>query len=369
MSPSSKKIKVLSVTYGFIDVNRGTPIRIRNLIQGLSAYPDCEVHVATLDDSLPITSVSHIKLPRNKFKAIKLLSSYVFKNNIDVLVGHTLLCYSLILAVKVITRKKVILEMHGFIEDEDLLAKKISNYKYRLLKFKHNRIYKFFDLITTCSDTATDILRRHNSNVVTIFGGCDVKLFNPEAKREFNFKTNENELVIGYAGNTRIWQGLDFLLEVFSEIHTKDQTFKLALLLSEPTQLKELPGVSIISSLEHHRVPNFLNSCDVLIIPRLKNRVNDISFPSKLPEYLAMGKPVVASYTSDTFKIIDDGESGVLFEPGNKQELIDKLIILKDKNFRDKLSKNARYLSESKLNWTVQVAILYKQLTNLKEHE
>jgi glycosyltransferase involved in cell wall biosynthesis len=123
--------------------------------------------------------------------------------------------------------------------------------------------------------------------------------------------------------------------------------------------------VTVVSGLEHGEVPGFLASCDILIIPRLSNRVNDISFPSKLPEYLAMGKPVVASRTSDSFRVIEDGVNGLLFTPGDKTGLKNILVNLIDFHLREEIGKNARQISTDKLCWEKQVEIFHTELLEL----
>jgi glycosyltransferase involved in cell wall biosynthesis len=60
-------------------------------------------------------------------------------------------------------------------------------------------------------------------------------------------------------------------------------------------------------------------------------------------EGLAMEKAVIGSRTGGIKEIIEDGKSGLLFEPGNHMELADKIkYLLKNNSERRRLEKNAR---------------------------
>jgi glycosyltransferase involved in cell wall biosynthesis len=48
-------------------------------------------------------------------------------------------------------------------------------------------------------------------------------------------------------------------------------------------------------------------------------------FPFKLGEYLASGKPVIASDVSDIREFLTHKESALLIRPGNMQDLIDSV--------------------------------------------
>ncbi len=63
-----------------------------------------------------------------------------------------------------------------------------------------------------------------------------------------------------------------------------------------------------------------IESCDVGVIPNQRNTFTDINTPTRIFEYLALGKPVIAPSTSG----IEDyfgGESLLFFEPGNPVDL------------------------------------------------
>ena len=58
-----------------------------------------------------------------------------------------------------------------------------------------------------------------------------------------------------------------------------------------------------------------LNASDVLCMTRTSSAFADTGFPFKLGEYLATGRPVIASDVSDVSRYLTDGENALLIEP------------------------------------------------------
>jgi glycosyltransferase involved in cell wall biosynthesis len=98
----------------------------------------------------------------------------------------------------------------------------------------------------------------------------------------------------------------------------------------------------------HHRISH----AHVCLYPFLRTPVTDCVYPVKVCEYLALGKPVVASRLSGVMQIVHDGENGLLVEPGNAEELSDALYrLFADPGLRHRLSRHARD-SVMDFDWT-----------------
>ena len=225
--------------------------------------------------------------------------------------------------------------------------------------------YRFCDLITTCSENAAEILAYYNRNVVPIYGGVDTDMFRPDVEPLTSVHKEPGTTLIGYAGNMRKWQGVPFLMEAFRKLHGEDSSFRLAVLSSEAKNLPSEAGADVYGQVPHEEVPAFLAACDVLVIPRLSDAVSDISFPSKLPEYLAMGKAVVASATSDAHRVITDGSDGFIFPPSDEAAFLAILRRLKDPELRRKAGEAARTTATDRFRWDTQTAILAARLEAL----
>ena len=67
-----------------------------------------------------------------------------------------------------------------------------------------------------------------------------------------------------------------------------------------------------------------IEDCDVGVIPNQRNPFTEINTPTRIFEYLALGKPVVAPYTPGVKDYFSD-ESLLFFESGNSEELARKI--------------------------------------------
>ena len=63
------------------------------------------------------------------------------------------------------------------------------------------------------------------------------------------------------------------------------------------SELNDLKNVFFIGSVAENRLPAFIKGFDVCLNPQLLNEITIGNYPRKIDEYLALGKPVVATKT------------------------------------------------------------------------
>lgn len=346
------KKKVLSINCGSFLEMRGTPIRIKSIINELSKERSLILHTSSIDILKPF-NFPHVPLGVSRIKNICRISNYIKTNEIDVIIFHTVTSSRYFIPLFFLNRRcKFILEMHGFPEEESKLHSNSTNLKYYKSKIISSLVYILSDFVTTCSETATLKIKKYNSNISTIYGGVDLHKFNPELKN--NHDSSRSEIIIGYSGNGRVWQGLDFLFQAYLQLYEINPSYKLHLLLSDDIDIPVHPGIKVYKTAAHEAVAMFNANCDILVIPRIDNAVNTLSFPSKLMEYLAMGVPVVASRTSDIHRIIKHEFTGMLYDPGNVEDLLVNLLKLENFDLRSKLGRNAFLEVRRSYTWEIQ---------------
>ena len=64
------------------------------------------------------------------------------------------------------------------------------------------------------------------------------------------------------------------------------------------SSLHQLPNVYFLGRKNPETLPGYVKSFDVAINPQVLNPITDVNYPLKIDEYLAMGKPVVATKTT-----------------------------------------------------------------------
>src|SRR5205807_7132606 len=97
---------------------------------------------------------------------------------------------------------------------------------------------------------------------------------------------------------------------------------------------------------EHERVPALLDACDILLSPHvpLEDGSEFFGSPTKLFEYMAMGKGIVASRLGQIGEVLADEETALLTEPGNAKELADAILRLSESpELRERLGAAARH--------------------------
>lgn len=173
-----------------------------------------------------------------------------------------------------------------------------------------------------------------------------------------------DELIIGYVGSFWSVEGVPNLLQAFKNLTKKYSKIKLAIMgkvyvsssddnipkLVEDMNLKD--DVSLIPSQPHEEVPKFLSAFDILCCPKIDCEVNRAANPVKVPEYLSMGLPTVASAVGGVTDTIEDGVDGLLVKPGDVKDLEEKLewVILNPERAKE-IGENGRKTAIEKYSY------------------
>ena len=89
--------------------------------------------------------------------------------------------------------------------------------------------------------------------------------------------------------------------------------------------------------------PAMMNSVDILVHPALTEGSGRV-----IMEAMAAGKPVVGMKSGGVQELIRDGENGFLIQPGNDQDLAEKVkLLLADEDLRQNIAGNARIYAHS----------------------
>ena len=164
--------------------------------------------------------------------------------------------------------------------------------------------------------------------------GVDVERFHPgvggEGERtELGVQTDE--VLVGFIGTFGPWHGV---LELAKAITLTRRESRIRFLLIGDGTLRE-PAERIISEagmhdrviftgvVKHDRVPALLDACDILVSPHvpLADGSDFFGSPTKLFEYMAMAKGIVASRLGQIGEILAHHKSALLVEPGDVGEL------------------------------------------------
>jgi len=91
--------------------------------------------------------------------------------------------------------------------------------------------------------------------------------------------------------------------------------------------------------------PKYLAACDIFSSPHVPNPDGSPFFgsPTKLFEYMAMGKGIVASKLEQIGEVLQNEQNALLVTPGDVGELTEGILRLADdKRLRERLGEKAR---------------------------
>lgn len=279
----------------------------------------------------------------------------------------------------------VIVEVNGIVVDECLMAnnsrsilntlhlKAISSIERKLFSISH----KIISVTPNIKKKLQEIYDIPENKIIVIENGANPELFRPidqENARE-KLKLEKNFKYIGFVGSFAPWQGLEFLIHASKLIQNEFSDVKFLIVGGEGTEKDEI--VKLVEKLNlkdkfiftgmvpYGEVPWYINASDVCIV--YKKPLESGYSPLKLYEYMACGKPVIASKVSG-FEILEKGNAGILVEPENP-ELLAKAILklLKDEDLIKKMGKNGRtYLIENN-SWAAVAKRIEKILEDVPD--
>ncbi|MFC3196170.1 glycosyltransferase [Parapedobacter deserti] len=163
-------------------------------------------------------------------------------------------------------------------------------------------LYAKSDLVLCNSPGFTQQAMRYNPNSFYIGNGCDITLFDPARHYDVpeEIATLRDRPIVGYVGAL-----LDIRLDIPLLVYLAESRPAWNLLLIGPedeafanSTLHTLPNVIFLGKIENSLAPAYIRYFDVCINPQIRNTITEENFPLKINEYLAMGKPTVATKTN-----------------------------------------------------------------------
>ncbi len=168
------------------------------------------------------------------------------------------------------------------------------------------RMMQRADMVVANSTYLADYARKNNPNSFYIGQGCDFSQFlNVDTTVPEDLK-NINHPLIGYTGFVSAWR-ID--LDIIKHIAESFPNCNVILVgpvdwMFKKESLSHLKNVHFLGSKPPALLASYLHQFDICINPQILNEVTRGNYPRKADEYLAMGKPLVATAT-DAMKMFE----------------------------------------------------------------
>ena len=219
------------------------------------------------------------------------------------------------------------------------------------------------DVVVANSTYLAGLARKFNPRSYYVGQGCDVSLFD---KKLINSIPEDIESIkkplIGYIG---VIYTLRLDIEVLVHIAKSRPDWSLVLVGPEDdsfknSELHQIENVYFLGSKKMEELPAYLNAFDVALNPQKLNEVTRGNYPRKIDEYLAMGKPSVATKTEamDVF-------SEYVYLAEDKEQYVELIGKALQENTPEK-EKEREKLARSH-TWEANVAEIYKRIEEVEK--
>jgi glycosyltransferase involved in cell wall biosynthesis len=231
------------------------------------------------------------------------------------------------------------------------------------------------ELVTTVLD-----LGGHRDRIVVNPNGVDVDRFDPDPRTEMakgKLGVPAETILCGFIGTFAKWHGVLFLAEQIPGLLRRNPRLGFVLIGDgdlRPDVIARLDQGDIGSRVllpgmvTSEQVPGYLAACDILLSPHMPFDDGTTFFgsPTKLFEYMAAGRAIAASKLGPIARILNHGQTAILFDPGDGAGFCEAVLELADRpELRRTLGMNARAVAESQYTWTANARRALEGLVEL----
>ncbi len=223
---------------------------------------------------------------------------------------------------------------------------------------------KYVDHIFAMVDESKDRLvnKGVSPDKISIVSNTPILRRFQEAKATFPglLGNHKGKLILLYVGLLNLSRGLDTVLESLSQFIKINDNFLLAL-LGTGNAVEHLRAIARKLKIENHvgfegwvdnkLVPEYIASSDICIVPHHKCSHWNNTIPNKLFDYMAAGRPVLATDVAPMKRIVQETGSGLIYKDYDIENFISQLAKLQDMELREKLGQNGTKAIKEHYNW------------------
>jgi len=219
------------------------------------------------------------------------------------------------------------------------------------------------DLCVANSPYLADYCAKYNPHSFFVGQGCDLSLF--ASKDGFSMPEDIKLIdrpVIGYVG---VLQSIRLDMELLKYIAVKRPEWSIVLVGPQDEEFKisdlhTIKNIHFLGAKDGSQLPAYINSFDVCINPQLVNEVTIGNYPRKIDEYLAMGKPTVATQTRAMEIFADYAYLGE-----TKEDYINLIQKALDENTTELQNKRKTFAASH--TWENNMLEIYKAINSLTD--
>ncbi|MEK7557778.1 MAG: glycosyltransferase family 4 protein [Patescibacteria group bacterium] len=240
------------------------------------------------------------------------------------------------------------------------------------------RILKNSDRIICCNSYVADLVKKFypeiKNKVIVVNSGVEINyqlsITNYELlKTKYGFK---NKIVLLSIGRLVKRKGVLEVIESLPEVFKKVPNLVYVIvgsgveinnLQAKISELKLSDKVIIITNVDDQEKNNWLNLCDIFIMPARNINGDFEGFGIVYLEANMAGKPVIAGNSGGVKDAVIDNFNGLLVDSENLDQIANAIIKLaKDLSLRQKLGEQGRQRAIKDFNWQKQTNKIFSSL-------
>jgi glycosyltransferase involved in cell wall biosynthesis len=205
--------------------------------------------------------------------------------------------------------------------------------------------------------------------IMALPNGCDIDTLRPLPQPEARSKIGLplDVPLIGYIG-ALFRRDAVLMAQAFNQLKEQSPNARLLLAgycnVAVERLVAEPRAVIRTGPLRYDQINLYLSACDVFWLPLSNSGANRGRFPLKLSDYMALGRPVVATAVGDVVELVQRGEFGVVCQDTPADLAAKTMILLNDPERCVWLGQRGRQLAEREFRWaqiSTQLAEFYQR--------
>jgi len=380
-------VNILFIAYNVNIYSRtGDAVHVRELVSNLAALGNKISLVVGFDvnskedisflENDPNVNIYYAKNPRFKYprsKDISILSlcSNLAKNDSPNIIYERNFSCRIGSILSRTLRIPLVVEINGLVDEEaEMQGRSISLAKKFIGKTLRQIFFMQPDRIVTVSEgIKKEINKQYRiplNKIYVVPNGADIRKFKPMNRNEImkELGLSSHFKYICFVGNLAPWQGVDHLIRTAPLILEKCPKTRFLIVGDGimKADLEKLAGeynvrkqFLFIGSVPFDMVPLYINASDICVAPFTRERNEKIGLsPLKIYEYLACGKPIVASNVKGVADLLEKSKGGIVVsfeDPRGFANVI--LSLLKNEDLRINMGKNGHKYIKENHSWEI----------------
>jgi len=213
-----------------------------------------------------------------------------------------------------------------------------------------------------------------DEKILRVTGGSPTDLIKPlskmKSRRELGYPLDAN--ICLFLGNYQA--DLDIFVRAFQLLTMKNPKTRLViigLIANNISKLiKELgleQNIIEVGTVEPANLGKYMASADLFLLPLRDTEGNRSRWPNKIGDYMASGRPIVASQVGEIVSIMKTNNIGMLVQNNINEIATNTEWLLNNPELADEMGSNARALAETEYSWSSlaeQLESFYSSLLN-----